>query len=206
MCERSNFKMSDVIKILEHLEKSVQALLLYAGEDPDREGLQETPVRFLNALKFWTDGYRQDPASIFKTFEDGSENYDQMVFQGNIPFWSLCEHHLAPFWGLAYVGYLPKGKIVGLSKLLRIVEVFARRITVQERITTQVANAIENHIETKGVGVVLRCRHACIESRGVCKPGSVTTTTVLRGVMKAESDARQEFLDYVSRDAQQQSP
>jgi GTP cyclohydrolase I len=159
--------------------------------------LQETPKRYLAALLFWTSGYNQEPGQILKTFEDGGEGYDEMVFQGAIPLWSLCEHHVAPFFGVAHVAYIPNGRIVGLSKLSRLVEIFARRLTVQERITTQVADALEKHLEAKGVGVMLQCRHTCIESRGVQKSGSITTTSALRGLFK-QSDARAEFMSMVA--------
>jgi len=116
-----------------------------------------------------------------------------MVFVGAIPFYSLCEHHLAPFFGVAHIGYIPSGKIVGLSKLPRLLEAFARRFSVQERITTQVADTIEKVLQPKGVGVVLQARHMCMESRGINRPGCVTTTAALRGKLKSESDTRAEF-------------
>jgi GTP cyclohydrolase I len=178
-------------------EKAIQDLLSHVGEDPRREGLQETPKRYLAALKFWTSGYNQDPKEVLKVFEDGSEGYDEMVFQGNIALWSTCMHHIAPFFGVAHVAYIPSGKIVGLSKLSRLVDIFARRLTVQEKITTQVADALEEHLQARGVGVMLQCRHTCIESRGVQKAGSITTTSALRGLFK-QSDARSEFMSMVA--------
>lgn len=176
---------------------SVRQLLEWIGEDPDREGLKETPNRYLEAWKFWTSGYGKDPAEILKVFEDGSENYSELVFQGNIAMHSLCEHHLAPFYGVVHIGYIPDGRIIGLSKLARLVEIFARRLQVQERLGCQIADALMDNISPIAVGVVLQCRHLCMESRGVQKIGTVTTTSVLRGGLKDSMDARAEFMTLV---------
>jgi len=175
-------------------EDAVRALLKAIGENSAREGLEETPARYVKALREWTSGYGQDPAKILKVFEDGSENYDQMVLVKDIPVYSLCEHHMAPFWGVAHVAYIPNGKIVGLSKLARLVNIFARRLQVQERLTQQVAQALQNHLEPRGVGVILRCRHMCMESRGVRTPGSETVTSALFGELFDAGKARAEFL------------
>lgn len=175
----------------------VRALLDYIGENPDREGLQETPDRVLRMWDKLTSGYNEDPKTILKSFADGAEGVDQMVFQGAIPFWSTCEHHLAPFFGYAHIGYIPNGRVVGLSKLARITDVYARRLSVQERITTQIADAMMECLDPIGVGVVLQCRHSCIESRGVEKRGSITVTSALRGCMKDNAEARSEFLSMV---------
>lgn len=177
-------------------EHVIDELLQFLDPDPDREGLRETPKRVTAAWNFWTSGYDEDPANILKTFIDGSENYDEMVVQLAIPFYSHCEHHLTIFFGYAHVGYLPNGHIVGLSKLGRLVEIFSRRLTVQERITSQVADALMKHLNAKGAGVVLSARHMCMESRGIQKVGTITTTSALRGVFK-EGAARSEFLSYV---------
>jgi len=174
-------------------------LLKFIGEDPSREGLRETPTRFLRAWQYWTSGYGIDPASVLKGFEDGSENYDAMIFQGAIPLHSVCEHHLSPFFGVAHIGYIPQGKIIGLSKFSRLVEVYARRLQVQERLTQQIAYAIYEHLAPMGVGVVLRCRHTCMESRGIEKSGSMTYTSSLVGCIKEEENARSEFLRFVER-------
>lgn len=166
---------------------------------PDREGLKDTPDRFLKAWAFWTSGHEVDTDKLLKTFGDGGERYDEMVFVGAIPFYSQCEHHLAPFFGVAHVAYIPgDGRVVGLSKIPRLVDAFARRLSVQERITVQVADTIERVLKPKGVGVLLQARHMCMESRGVCKPGAVTTTSALRGILKDEADARAEFMMMVS--------
>lgn len=175
----------------------VRNLLSMVGEDPEREGLRETPRRFIHALHEYTSGYEQDPADVLKVFEDGAEGYDQMVLVKDIPVYSLCEHHMAPFWGTASIGYIPDGKVVGLSKLARLTNVFARRLQVQERLTTQIGEALQTHLQPKGVGVVLRCRHMCMESRGVKTPGSYTVTSDLRGVLRTEGDPRTEFLSLV---------
>lgn len=159
-----------------------------------RAGMAETPRRFIEALAEQTQGYAQDPASVFKVFEDGAEGYDEMVVVRDIPFYSLCEHHLAPFFGTATIGYIPNGNIVGLSKLSRLLDIFARRFQVQERITRQVADAMTEHLRPKGCGVVLKARHLCMESRGICKQGHETITSALRGVFM-EGSVRAEFLN-----------
>lgn len=169
-------------------------LLQYIGEDPKRGGLVDTPERALRAWKEWTAGYRLDPHEVLKTFEDGSEKYDEMVTVKDLPFFSHCEHHLAPFFGTATVAYVPNQKIVGLSKIGRVLNIFSRRLQVQERLTTQIADALFSHLEPRGVGVVLRARHLCMESRGLATQGHFTVTTALRGVFLEDSKARSEFL------------
>lgn len=173
-------------------EDIVVRLLQYIGEDPGREGLLETPKRVLNAWKDWTAGYGVDPKSILKTFEDGSENYDEMIVVKDLPFFTHCEHHLAPFFGSITIGYVPNKRIVGLSKFSRLIEVFSRRLQVQERLTTQLAHALNDSLAPKGVGVLIKARHMCMESRGVKQRGE-TTTNALLGVFR-EGNVRQEFL------------
>jgi GTP cyclohydrolase IA len=175
----------------------IWSLLLLIGENPERPGLIETPQRVLQAWKVFTSGYSQKPEDVLKTFEDGAEGYDEMVFQGALPFFSTCEHHLVAFFGIAHIGYLPNKKIVGLSKLSRLLDVFARRVTVQERITTQVADALMEHLSARGCGVVLQARHLCMESRGIQKVGTITMTSALRGTFKEFSDIRAEFMTLV---------
>lgn len=160
----------------------------------EREGLAETPDRVAKAWEFWTSGYDQDPADVLKVFEDGADGYDEMVAVVDIPVYSKCEHHLADIFGRATVAYIPNGKIVGLSKLSRLVDIFARRLQVQERLTVQIADALEEHLEPVGVGVKVEARHMCMESRGLCQQGHHTVTTALRGAMKDEPQARMEFL------------
>lgn len=172
-------------------------LLQYIGEDPMRGGLQETPKRFLAAWEEWSRGYRQDPADVLKVFEDGAEAYDELVLVKDIPVYSHCEHHLAPFFGKAHVAYIPNGQILGLSKFARVVDIYARRLQVQERLTSQVAHALNTALQPRGVAVVLECRHLCMESRGVRAPGTTTTTSCLLGVFKDKSEARAEFMRLV---------
>lgn len=173
-------------------------LLQLIGEDPDRQGLIETPVRFVKAWREITSGYRVDPKSVLKSFEDGAENCDEMVIERNIPVYSNCEHHLVPFFGAAHVAYIPRGKVVGLSKIPRLVNVFAKRLQVQERLTNQIADALWTHLNPNGVAVVLECRHLCMEMRGVERIGTVTSTSALRGLLK-ESEARAEFFSLIRR-------
>jgi GTP cyclohydrolase I len=177
-----------------NVEGAIRTLINSIGEDSDRGGLLETPARVARAWQFWCSGYERDPADVLKTFDDGAEGCDEMVVVKDIPFYTHCEHHLAPFFGTATIAYLPDGKVVGLSKLSRVLDIFARRLQVQERLTTQVADALIEGLAPKGVGVVLKARHLCMESRGVCQQGHHTVTSALRGVFKTESSARAEFL------------
>lgn len=176
------------------IEDNIVRLLQFIGEDPERGGLKETPARVAKAWKHWCGGYDADIGALLKTFEDGADGCDEMVVVKDIPFYTHCEHHLAPFFGTAHVAYIPSGKIVGLSKLSRVVDAFARRLQVQERLTNQVADALNIHLQPKGVGIVIRARHLCMESRGVCQQGHVTVTSALRGVMRTTPEARAEFL------------
>lgn len=179
------------------IEDNVVRLLQYVGEDPNREGLLETPGRVAKAWLSWCSGYGQDPADVLKVFEDGADTYDEMVVVKDIPLYSKCEHHLADIFGTATIAYIPNEKhpkIVGLSKLSRLLDVFARRLQVQERLTGQVADALMEHLQPKGAGVVIKARHMCMESRGVRQQGHHTVTSALRGVFKEQSDTRREFL------------
>jgi GTP cyclohydrolase IA len=177
------------------IEDHITRLLQFVGEDVTRGGLLETPARVAKAWQHWTKGYSQNAAEILKTFEDGAEKHDQMITVKDIPFYSHCEHHMAPFFGTADVAYIPNGKIVGLSKLSRLVGVFAHRLQVQERLTDQIADALMEGLSPLGVGVTVRARHLCMESRGVCQQGHHTVTTALRGAIKTNTVARQEFLN-----------
>ena len=181
-------------------EKDWRRFLRSIGEDPDRPGLQETPARVVKAWKHWTSGYDQNPASVLKAFEDGAEEYNELSVVRNIPVYSHCEHHLAPFFGKATVGYMPNGKIVGLSKLTRLVECFSKRLQVQERLTIQVANALMEHLDAKAVGVVVRCRHLCMESRGIKTSGEETVTSAMLGELQPNLAMRTEFLDLARED------
>jgi len=170
------------------------------GEDPDRPGLLETPARVAKAWKNWSSGYSQNPADVLKAFEDGAEEYNELIVVRNIPVYSHCEHHLAPFFGKATVGYMPDGKIVGLSKLTRLVECFAKRLQVQERLTIQVANALMESLQPKAVGVVIRCRHLCMESRGIKTAGEETVTSAMLGELQPNLAMRTEFLHLARED------
>ncbi len=178
----------------EFTEKDWRRLLISLGEDPDRPGLQETPSRVAKAWKHWTSGYTEDPAECLKVFEDGAQEYNELIVVRGIPVYSHCEHHLAPFFGKATIGYVPDGKIVGLSKLTRLVNCFAKRLQVQERLTIQIANALMTHLEPKAVGVVIRCRHMCMESRGIRTEGEETVTSAMLGELQPNLALRTEFL------------
>lgn len=172
-------------------EAAVYELLRYVGENPNREGLRETPARVARAWKELTAGYGQDPRQVLGT--TFKEAYDSMVVVRAIPFASLCEHHLLPFHGHATIGYIPDGRVVGLSKLARLVECYARRLQVQERMTEQIAHAVTTVLETKGTGVVVEAYHTCMAMRGVRKEAA-TVTSSLHGAMLDESPARAEFM------------
>ncbi len=175
----------------------IATMLEDIGEDTGRPGLLETPERVAKAWEHWTSGYNKDVSKIFTTFEDGAENYDEMVVVRDLPFYSHCEHHMAPFFGRATIAYIPDGRIVGLSKLARLLDIYACRLQVQERLTNQVATAIEGHLEPLGVGVVIKARHLCMESRGICKQGHYTITSALSGAIKDQPETRAEFLAFV---------
>jgi GTP cyclohydrolase I len=172
----------------------VKALEGVAPDKQLREGLSETPERMAKAWEFWTRGYSMKAEDILKVFEDGGETYDQMVCVKDIPIYSKCEHHLADIFGTATIAYIPNGRIVGLSKLSRLADMFARRLQVQERLTQQIADALWEHLKPVGVGVVIKARHMCMESRGVMQQGHHTVTTALHGAIKDQPSARAEFL------------
>ncbi len=177
-------------------ENSVKNMLTIIGEDPKREGLLKTPQRVYKAYEFMTKGYKQDPNVILNEALFESSN-DEMVLIKDIEFYSMCEHHLLPIIGRAHVAYIPDGKVVGLSKIPRMVEVFARRLQIQEQMTEQIADAIKEVIEPKGVGVVIQARHMCMEMRGVEKVNSTTTTSALRGMFLKEK-TRAEFFNIIN--------
>jgi GTP cyclohydrolase I len=182
-------------------EDLVRELLRAFGEDPAREGLQKTPDRVARMYEFLTKGYGEDVkavlnGAIFK------EKYSEMVIVRDIDFFSLCEHHLIPFYGKAHVAYIPNGKIVGLSKIPRIVEVFARRLQVQERLTQQIAQTLFDHLNPQGVGVVVEARHLCMIMRGVEKQNSIATTSAMLGVFRDDVKTRSEFLTLIHRPSQ----
>jgi GTP cyclohydrolase I len=172
-------------------ERAVTALLRLVGENPDRDGLQETPRRVVKALLEMTAGYDESPAEILsKTF---AEHSDELIVLRGIDFHSICEHHLLPFQGVAHVGYLP-GKVVGISKLARLVHCFARRLQIQERMTQQVAHAVETHLEARGVGVIVSAHHLCMGCRGVKLPATQLVTSAMLGTLRNSAETRSEFL------------
>ena len=176
----------------QRIEAAVREILLAVGEDPDREGLQETPARVARMYAELFAGLRRDPGEVLrKTF---TQKYDEMVLVKDIRFASLCEHHLLPFFGKAHIAYLPKGKIVGLSKLPRVVEVVARRPQVQERMTEEVADLLVEELDPRGVAVILEATHTCMTIRGVRKADSVCTTSAMRGVFRDNPSTRSELM------------
>ncbi len=177
------------------IAKHVEQLLTHMGEDPTREGLVRTPHRVGEAMQFLTQGYKQDPEAILRAalFE---EDYRQMVVVKDITFYSLCEHHLLPFFGKVHVAYIPNGKITGLSKIARVVDVFARRLQVQERLTTQIKDCIQKTLNPLGVMVVVEAEHLCMQMRGVQKQNSVTTTSDFTGAFN-RPETREEFMNLI---------
>ena len=173
-------------------EDHVRAILRGIGEDPEREGLQKTPERVARALQFLTKGYHEDPAAILKSALF-SEEYSEMIVLKDLDFFTLCEHHLLPFFGKAHVAYIPSKKILGLSKLARLFEVFARRLQVQERLTTQVATSLMEAIDPQGVGVVVEAEHLCMRMRGIEKQNSVVVTSCMLGTFRDRQETREEF-------------
>ena len=178
-------------------EAAITKVLELVGEDPQREGLLKTPSRVAKAFDFLTEGYRQDPKEILNQALFTSSN-DEMVLVRDIEFYSMCEHHMLPIIGRAHVAYIPDGKVVGLSKIPRIVNVFARRLQIQEQMTEQIADAISETIKPKGVAVVLHARHMCMEMRGVEKINSTTVSSALRGLFKRDERTRSEFYNLIN--------
>ncbi len=181
-------------------EQAIETLLLWAGEDPRREGLVDTPKRVAEAYKDWFSGYKSNPVQYLRrTFEE-VEGYDEMIVLRDIEFESHCEHHMAPIIGKAHVGYLPRNKVVGISKLARVVEAFARRFQVQEKMTAQIANCIEDVLKPKGVGVVIEAVHQCMTTRGIHKAGVSMVTSQMLGSFRKDARTRAEFLRMIGND------
>jgi len=178
------------------LPQLVETLLRELGEDPARGGLIETPERVARSLRFLTEGYAMDPhEAVADALFD--QEYDEMVLVREVPFYSLCEHHVLPFFGAAHVAYMPRGRVVGLSKIPRLVDVFAHRLQLQERMTRQIAEALDEVTEAKGVAVVVEARHLCMEMRGVEKIGGQTVTSCMLGCFRSDARTRAEFLDLI---------
>jgi GTP cyclohydrolase IA len=175
---------------------AVQHILRMIGENPEREGLLDTPARVVKSWNELYSGYKMDPKKILsRTFDRGT--YDQMIVLSDIDFFSTCEHHMLPFFGVAHVAYIPGKRVVGLSKLARLVECFARRLQIQERMTEQIAVAINDHLKPRGVAVVVKGKHSCMISRGVNKNRGVMTTSSIRGLFKTDPKSRAEFMEHV---------
>src|ERR1700729_2388372 len=185
-------KMVDTDKIAGHVREILKEL----GEDPDREGLAKTPERFAKALRFLTSGYKQDPKALLNSAMF-SVCYDQMVVVRDIELYSLCEHHMLPFFGVCHVAYIPKDKVTGLSKIARLVNMFARRLQIQERLTSDIANAIQEKLSPEGVGVIIEARHLCMVMRGVEKQNSSAMTSAMLGAFRENKQTRDEFLSLI---------
>jgi GTP cyclohydrolase I len=179
---------------MDRIAASIRHIIEAIDENPQREGLRETPERVARMYAEVFRGLREDPVDVLRTgFEEG---HDEMVVARNVPFYSMCEHHLLPFFGVVHIGYVPQGRVVGISKLARVTEIFARRPQLQERMTTQIADALVSGIDPMGVGVVVEAEHLCMMMRGVEKPGSRIVTSVNRGVFRSNPATRAEFLGF----------
>lgn len=178
----------------EQVEEAVRTLVAWAGDDPRRQGLKDTPSRVARAYKEWFKGYGEDPGAMLKRTFDETAGYDEIITLRDIPFQSFCEHHLAPITGLAHIGYLPKGRVVGISKLARVVDAFARRLQIQERLTAEIANVIQKELQPEGVAVVIKATHGCMTTRGVHKHGAGMVTSRMLGCFRDNAATRQEFM------------
>jgi len=193
MSNKDNNKISR-----EQAEEAVRTLIKWAGDDPDREGLLETPSRVVKSYEELYSGYKESASDVLqKTFSE-VDKYDEMIILDNIKFESCCEHHMLPIIGVVHVGYIPNNKVVGISKLVRVVNVFAKRMQIQERFTSEIANAIQDTLNPKGVGVIVSASHDCMSSRGVCKRGVSMTTSYMTGLFRKDSRTRDEFLSLIT--------
>ena len=179
-------------------EAAVRTLLRWAGEDPDREGLRDTPARVVRSYEEYFSGYGEDPAELLARSFEETDGYDEMVVLRDIRFESHCEHHMAPIIGRAHIAYLPDKRVVGISKLARVLEAFSKRLQIQERLTAQVANSIQEVLRPKGVAVVIDATHQCMTTRGVHRPGVTMVTSHMLGAFRTDSDTRREFLAIVA--------
>ena len=181
----------------EQAKSAVKTLLLWAGDDPNREVLSGTPDRLVDSFDEYFSGYKKDPKDVLsRTFKE-TEGYDEMIALTDITFESHCEHHMAPIIGKAHVGYIPKTKVVGISKIARVVEIFAKRLQIQEKLTTQIANAINEVLSPKGVGVIIEASHQCMSTRGIHKTDVLMVTSKMTGLFRENASTRKEFLDLV---------
>jgi GTP cyclohydrolase I len=190
-------RTADEEQALKDMATAVRQVLVGIGESPGREGLEKTPERVAKAYQFLTQGYQQDAAEVLRSAMF-SEDYREMVLVKDIELYSLCEHHMLPFFGKAHIAYIPNGKIVGLSKIPRVVDIFARRLQVQERLTEQIRDCIEENLQPLGVAVVIEAQHLCMQMRGVSKQNSVTTTSAFTGEFLHNDKTRREFITLVS--------
>ena len=194
----SNLKKIKSLKISENQAlDAVKTLIRWAGDNPEREGLKETPKRVIRSYKDFFSGYNSDPREILSKKFKEVDGYDEIIILKNIRLESHCEHHMVPFIGTAHVGYLPKNKVVGLSKLARLVEAFAKRLQIQEKLTAQIANAIDEVLQPWGVGVIIEASHLCVATRGIHKPDSKMVTSRMLGSFRTDQATRKEFLDLV---------
>ncbi len=197
--EQDNPSYSEAAPTRDRAEEAVRTLIRWAGDDPDREGLLGTPERVVRAYEEFFAGYRESPADILRrTFEE-TDGYDEMVVLRDIAFESHCEHHMVPIIGKAHVGYLPDSKVVGISKLARVVETYAKRLQIQEKMTAQIANVIDTELQPRGVAVVVEAAHQCMTTRGVHKPGVTMVTSRMLGAFRDDPMTRREFLAMIGR-------
>ncbi len=181
----------------EEVEAAVRTLVRWTGDDPERDGLRDTPKRVTKAFEEYFRGYNEDPEQILSTTFEETEGYDEMIVLRGIRFESHCEHHMAPIIGRAWIAYIPSGRVVGISKLARIVEVYAKRLQIQEKMTAQIANAINTVLQPQGVAVVLKAEHFCMTARGIMKPGTDLVTSRMLGCFRDNAVTRQEFLSII---------
>ena len=194
----SNLKKIKSTKISENeATEAVKTLIKWAGDNPEREGLKETPKRVIKSYKDFFSGYNSDPREILSKKFKEVDGYDEIIILKNIRLESHCEHHMVPFIGTAHVGYLPKNKVVGLSKLARLVEAFAKRLQIQEKLTAQIANAIDEVLQPRGVGVIIEASHLCVGTRGIHKPDAKMVTSRMLGSFRNDQATRKEFLELV---------
>ena len=175
-------------------EAAVRSLIRWAGDDPDREGVLETPARVVSAFEEYFSGYREDPVAVLASTFEEHEDYDEIVVLRDIRFESHCEHHIAPIVGKVHVAYLPRSRVVGISKLARVVDIFARRLQIQEKLTTQIADTINEVLQPRGVAVVIEAEHHCMTTRGIHRPGTLMVTSRMLGAFRANPTTRREFL------------